>query len=390
MKKIKIIAGGLNGSYKQISATSIGANGRIRSLKRDGTFIEGRYPMPEEEPELWHYDLTTKERIDKNDTRLVSTLYVPEEGVDHIDNSNKHKIALYDHIINHQDGCYLKDVIEGGIFKRMQVNPNYRRNHLLSFMIEDESAVEQKRFNDARIETKYRAIIDTLYDKSNDKGAGEFMEMCYGTGIMKPERNTKLQNYNLLVNKLQINPSNFALYYEDKDRKMVNVIQKGMKIGETEQKPHITQEGAGPYYFNSTAIGKNMDEMKLHFKQHQKEYEWLEKVTQPKEDVVIEAPKVLTEVTKVEIQVTPEPQSMELKNSYDGMDANTRKKFANLNREIGRTIGLLHKGKTKNEQGRINGALKAIDKLKSENPGELGYINTELSKKALEKGITIS
>lgn len=390
MKTIKIISGGLNNGYHEIAPTSIGISGKVRSLKRDGTFIEGRYPLPEEETELWRFSLTSKERVNKNDTRLYARIYVPEEDVDTIDDSNKNKLGLYKHLIEHKDACYFKTLVENGQSVKKQVNKNFVRNHLLYFEIIDETAAEEKKYQDARIETKYRAIIDKAYDEN--KIGGEFMEMCYGCGILRPERNIPIQNYNLLVNKLQINAENFALYYEDEDRSMVNVIQKGMKIGAEENVPYITQKGNEPYYFNSTAIGKNMDEMKLHFKQHVKEYEWLKKVTSSERIAVPPelVPDVKAMVEQVKEEITPRPKDTTLKNSYEGMDNKTHSKMAKINTELGLCVGLAAAAKKRPNEKGLDTALSRIEKLREKYPDELNYINNELSKKALQKGISLT
>lgn len=393
MKTIKIISGGLNNSYSEIDPTSVSAAGKKRSLKKDGTFITGRDPYPEELGELWRYSLTSKEKVNKTDMRLFSRLYVPEEGVDLIDDSNRNKIGLYDHIINHKNCSYYKTVIENGVAVKKQSNPNFVRNHLLYFEVIDETAIEEKRYTDSRLETKYRAIIDTAYDE-NQTG-GRFIAMCYGCGIVKPERNTPIQNYNLMVNKLQINAENFALYYEDVDRNMVDVIQKAMKVGAEENVPYITQNGSSPYFFNNTAIGKNMDEMKLHFKQHEKEYEWLRKVVNTENIAIpVEAVGKVKEVIKqvvpaVSDEVTPRPKDTELKNNYDGMDSRVKTKMAQINTELGLSFGLYKKAKKDSNEKGITSAKNRMEKLKTDYPNEVDYINKKFSEKAIEAGVSL-
>lgn len=379
MKKIKIISGNLNNSFATIPATTIGKSGKISSLKKDGTLIEGREPWKEEESMLWHFQLTTKERVDKHNTRLYSVLYIPEEGIDLIDDNAKRMIALYKHLSNHQL-CAMFKVVDGN---RSQVNANFRRNHMLYFEIIDESAIEDEIFKNSRMEAKYRVIIDELFDQYNNDG--EFLEVCYGVGIGRPEKNSSTTNYNLLVNKLQLNPHAFKHYWEDEDRSMVNVIQKGMKKDNPETDlPYITQNETGLYFFNGNAIGKTMEEVKIHFKQHDKEFGWLQTVVATKKQViaVAEKPEYTSNAT-VESVVTPTPRKPSGFENNDGADARTRSDLSNIKRQIGLIISIVKKGKKPEAQNRLQ---STIDK----NPKHKDYITRELDKKLLEQGLSIT
>jgi hypothetical protein len=378
MKTIKIISGNLNNSFAQIPATSESATGKLRSLKKDGTFIIGRRPFPEEESLLWNFNITSKERVDKNNTRLYSTVHIPEEGVDVIDDKAKQMMALGDHLMNHQLICYFKETDEG----RKQVNKNFKRNHLLYFELIDESAIQENAFNNARLETKYRGLIDEMYD-NDTSGSGEFLELCYGMGISKPMQNAKRINYNLLVNKLQLNPKNFDLYWNDKDRTMVNTIQKGMKMENPEtNRPFITQNEAGIYFFNGTSIGRSMTELKVHFSQHEKEFEWLQLVTKIEKKTIPPIPTE-AEFKPERASVTPRPYTREQNPDIKpDTDINNRHKIGVANREVGQIMGLIKRAKP-------DEAKKRIENYTSNNPEMADYFNKRVTEEAIEKGIEL-
>ena len=385
MKTIKIIASQLNNQFCEIPATTEDISGRIRSLKKDGSFIDGRMPLESEEPELWKFALTTKERLDKNNTRLCSTIYVPEKGVDIIDNKGKQMIGLYEFLSNHQYCSYVKDVVDGGTTKKKQINANFKRNHLLSFEILDETAKEEQLFENSRVETKYRAVIDNLYDedKSGLKSGGEgFLEMCYGMGIYKPERNTKRQNYNLLINILSINPVNFKLYWEDADRLMVNTIRKGEKTDNPNTgEPYITSNETGLSFFNGVAIGRGIDEMKLHFRQNEKEYEWLMQVVSDKK---AEEPKDISDkVEKTEKPYIPSEPRPELAGASDKVS----REFGIINREIGMILSLMKRAHNNSNEEQKTKIRQRIEDGRVKFAKNLDYFNNQLNETARNKGI---
>lgn len=383
MKTVKLIHGNLNNNFAELPPTSQDVGGRLRSLKKDGTFIEGRMPLEEENSMLWRYSLTSKQKINKNDTQLFATIYVPESGVDEIDNDNKKKIGLLDFIENHQNVCYFKTVIEGGIAVRKQVNKNYRRNPMFYFELIDETAIEEKKYNDSRLETKYRAVIDELFDKSENND-GEFLEVCYGCGIVKPERNTKRQNYNLLINKLQINPENFKMYWEDADRVMINTIRKAERLNNPlTSNPYITSNETGLAFFNGIAIGKGIDEMKVHFRQHSVEYDYLVRV------IRTELPLATDTSTKVE--KTPIPQkAAKILPETNGATGYNMQQMRLVNMEIGKLLSSMKKCKDKNDENGVEEVKKRIEDARNKFPKLTDYFNNKLNERSIEKGIAIT
>lgn len=397
MRTLKLFSLNLNAQIVELPPTSIGTDGSFTSIKKDGNFITGRNPLLEEKSLLWRYTLTSQEKLKGNNNRLFSKIYVPEEGIDfkksedpkdpykHATDEQKRMINLCKFVMNHQYVQRFENPMVNGERKRTQMNKHFGRNSTLVFELVDETANEEIEFNKERLVTKCLGMVDEIFDLDHE-GTEQFMDMCFGMNVSGCYKNVKKRNYNLLTDKIRLSPEGFLKYWEDPDRPMVITINKGKKLGG--DRPYITQDSNGCYFYKEVLLGSSEAELKLYFKNNPDEYEYLkravgEPVSMPVKTPEPKSPQVGEKPTGKPDYTPPEGR---VKNP---MTTKNTMAFAQMNKEVGFLLGLTQKARN---DGNQKGLANMRDRLKRDREKwaeHLEYFNNRLAQESAKKGIAV-
>jgi len=239
--------------------------------------------------EIWNFKLSTFLQItsiDKIDKFSWTLIHVPEKhDIDKMTTEmdrnqavkmqnlisfiRKHPlVAEYDHVTNIQ--------------KNENFNVGLTRG--INYVLVDQTAIEEKSFNNNREQTKAIILLDELYD--NCLAANDFTELvdiCFGLNLaVKPQLNEPMVNYNKAKDFIALAPKRFVDFVSKKsESQYLIVFRKAITIFKKESNPIITFKN-GSYYFGEQIIGKDETEVIYFFKTNTKVFDYLLSATQGK------------------------------------------------------------------------------------------------------------
>lgn len=239
--------------------------------------------------EIWNFKLSTFLPIlslDKTDKFSWGLIHVPEQhDIKKMDTEmernqavkmqnlikfiSKHPlVAQYDNVTNAQ----------------LNENFNVGLTRGINYVLVDQTAIEEKAFNNNREQTKAIILLDELYDKcTEEKNFTELVDICFGLNLaIKPQLNEPMVNYNKAKDFIGHSPKRFVDFVSKKSesqylivfRKAITEIKKGSQ-------PIITFKN-GSYYFGEQIIGKDENEVIYFFKTNTKVFDYLLAATQGK------------------------------------------------------------------------------------------------------------
>jgi hypothetical protein len=239
--------------------------------------------------EIWNFKLSTFLQItsiDKIDKFSWTLIHVPEKhDIDKMTTEmdrnqavkmqnlisfiRKHPlVAEYDHVTNIQ--------------KNENFNVGLTRG--INYVLVDQTAIEEKAFNNNREQTKAIILLDELYD--NCLAANDFTELvdiCFGLNLaVKPQLNEPMVNYNKAKDFIALAPKRFVDFVSKKsESQYLIVFRKAITSFKKESNPIITFKN-GSYYFGEQIIGKDETEVIYFFKTNTKVFDYLLSATQGK------------------------------------------------------------------------------------------------------------
>ncbi len=239
--------------------------------------------------EIWNFKLSTYlpiASLDKTDKFSWGLIHVPEQ----------HDIAKMDNEVDRNQAVKMQNLIsfirkhplvaEYDHVTNVQKNENFNvgLTRGINYVLIDQTAIEEKAFNNNREQTKAIIMLDEIYDNcSATKDFTELVDICFGLNLaIKPQLNEPMVNYNKAKDFIAIAPKRFVDFVSKKtESQYLIVFRKAITDLKKGEKPIITFKNSN-YYFGDQIIGKDETEVIYFFKTNTKVFDYLLSATQGK------------------------------------------------------------------------------------------------------------
>jgi hypothetical protein len=308
-----------------ITGTCQRKDGKVYSLLRDGTIAPGRLDE-HQKSQIWEYVLTSFGEIPEftdGKKRSYSYIHVPEqEDIDRMTTKeDRNHAAKMQNLINY---IKLYPQVEHKEFDRKtgaerQLNPNFdgKNSINISFILKDETAIEEEDFRNNRIKVDALGMLNRVYDRCvESKNWTELTDLCYGLNTsITPYMNEPKINFNRIEDFINNQPGKFITFMEkEEERRLIILFRKAVFGVSKDIDPLIRAEGE-TYFFNDQIIGQGQEEVLYYLKTNKKIADYmadsLNVKRDPKELAKAEQ-KLTSAIIEAEVIKAEEPDPMDV------------------------------------------------------------------------------
>jgi predicted heme/steroid binding protein len=266
-RKIRVISNNLNAGLQIIQPVAYDfINHQKICITQTGTILRGRNFDGDAGEIPLNITLDRKRKLDGDrgyQMYIEFEVYDTEDPrwTDGVKSQNRKLLGLEKFLKTHPDVSYMS---AGG----EQLNPNCRQN---LFEIEDEVELAKENFKKIEQSTTAKTLLTEIFKE--DRKA--FEEVVYGMGmgaLLRDKDHTQI--FNIMSTVIDMNPSQFLKFLESDDRELAIILHKASTpVGENGVS-EIARDGQF-YVVNGEIIAKSFDELKMYYRNNEKQFAYL-------------------------------------------------------------------------------------------------------------------
>ena len=266
-RKIKVVSNNLNAGLQIIQPVAYDfINHQKICITQTGTILRGRNFDGDAGEIPLNITLNRKRKLDGDrgyQMYMEFEVYDTEDPrwTDGVKAQNRKLLGLEKFLKTHPDVSYMSAGVE-------QLNPNCRQN---LFEIEDEVELAKENFKKIEQATTAKSLLTEIFKE--DRKA--FEEVVYGMGmgaLLRDKDHTQI--FNIMSTVIDMNPSQFLKFLESDDRELAIILHKASTpVGENGVS-EIARDGQF-YVVNGEIIAKSFDELKMYYRNNEKQFAYL-------------------------------------------------------------------------------------------------------------------
>jgi len=266
-RKIKVVSNNLNAGLQIIQPVAYDfINHQKICITQSGTILRGRNFDGDAGEIPLNITLDRKRKLDGDrgyQMYMEFEVYDAEDPrwTDGVKAQNRKLLGLEKFLKTHPDVSYMS---AGG----EQLNPNCRQN---LFEIEDEVELAKENFKKIEQSTTAKTLLTEIFKEDRKS----FEEVVYGMGmgaLLRDKDHTQI--FNIMSTVIDMNPSQFLRFLESDDRELTIVLHKASTpVGENGVS-EIARDGQF-YVVNGEIIAKSFDELKMYYRNNEKQFTYL-------------------------------------------------------------------------------------------------------------------